>query len=61
MDFQKTLLQLRDRLQKEHNYQNIELIGNGPINHTTTPINLFLAWLQTNQEAQQILKDLNHY
>jgi hypothetical protein len=58
MDFQKTLLRLRDRLRDEHHYPTPELVGNTHICHSTAPITQFLIWLESNKEAQEILKDL---
>jgi len=58
MDFQDTLLRLRERLETDFQFRKSTLSGGKPICHSTEPIALFVAWLENTPEAQQILKEL---
>jgi len=58
MDFQTTLLRLRDKLERDFQFRRSDLVGGKPISQSTEPIALFLAWLENTPEAQQIIKDL---
>lgn len=61
MDFQNTLLHLRDKLETECHFRRSDLVGGKPISQSTEPIALFLAWLENTPEAQKILQDLEDF
>jgi hypothetical protein len=59
MDFQNTLMRLRDKLEAEHHFHRSNLIGGKPISQSTDQIAIFLAWLENTPAAQKVLKDLD--
>ena len=58
MDLQHTLLKLRSKLEQEYKFRRSELVGNQCLSRTTEPIELFLAWLESTPEAQEVLEEL---
>lgn len=58
MNFQNTLLHLREKLENEFQFRKSTLSGGKPICQSTDPIALFLAWLENTPEAQKVLKEL---
>lgn len=58
MDFQTTLMRLREKLENDYQFRKSTLAGGRPICQSTEPIALFLAWLENTPEAQKVLKDL---
>lgn len=58
MDFQDTLIRLKDNLEKKHNFKRSQLVGGAPINQSTDVIEVFIAWLDNTPEALNILKEL---
>ncbi len=58
MDFQDTLIHLREKLEKKYQFQKSQLIGGAPIAQSTDIIETFIAWLDNTPEALTILKEL---
>lgn len=60
MDFQDTLLRLRDNLEQKYQFRKSTLVGGSHLSQSTDPIEIFIAWLDNTPEALQILKELAH-
>ncbi len=60
MDFQNTLLRLREKLEREHHFSHSELVGGKPISQSTDPIQIFMAWLENTPEAKKIVAELHN-